>query len=124
MLKIEIVGKDKEEVNFKQLLIRSIILYPMLFDLINIMTIMLLNKNLYWNISTGITLLRSAIFIICVITLFTNCALHDRLAGTTVISSDEQDLENNSKVAKWKDNVEKEKKAKKYKNHTSGKRKE
>ena len=126
LLKIEVVDNDDNNPNFKQLLIRGLILYPIVLDLLNTILIHLVDKQSYITSSNIIAYVQYAIYFACFITvLFGGKGLHDRLAGTRVIKYGTISEEDESKVSKWKKTAEKEKVTRVYKeNHTRGKRKE
>lgn len=124
LLKIEIIS-DEDEVSFKSLLIRGIILYPILFNLIDIGAILIFKEATYMNLSTWIAMAKYICFLCCFLPMVIGkSGLHDKLAKTRVIvvGSDEKE---EGKATKWKKSADKEKEIKKYRvNHTSGKRKE
>ncbi len=126
LLKIEVVDNDDNNLSFKQLLIRGIILYPMVLSLLDTMLIHVLNKSNYISCSNIIAYMQYAIYFVCFITvIFGGRGIHDRIAGTRVIKYGTISEEDDSKVSKWKKTAEKEKETRVYReNHTSGKRKE
>ena len=126
LLKIEVVDNDDNNPNFKQLLIRGLILYPIVLSLLDTLLIHMISKNTYITCSNVIAYIQYAIYFICFITvLFTGRGLHDRVSGTRVIKFGTISEEDESKVSKWKKTAEKEKETRVYRvNHTSGKRKE
>lgn len=126
LLKIEIVDDEDNNPNFKQLLIRGIILYPMVLSLLDTMLIHILSKSSYISCSNVIAYIQYALYFVCFITVvFTGRGIHDKLAGTRVIKYGTVSEEDESNVSKWKKTAEKEKVTRTYRvNHTSGKRKE
>ena len=126
MLKIEIVSCKDDNVDFKQLLIRGIILYPIVFDLLDVIFILIFDKSVYINLNSILSSVHSITFIVCLFTMiFGGRGLHDRLAGTDVVLVGSGVGDNDGMASKWKQTSEKEKSIKKYRmNHTSGKRKE
>jgi uncharacterized RDD family membrane protein YckC len=126
LLKIEIVDDEDNNPNFKQLLIRGIILYPMVLSLLDTMLIHVLSKSSYISCSNVIAYIQYALYFVCFITVvFTGRGIHDKLAGTRVIKYGTVSEEDESNVSKWKKTAEKEKVTRTYRvNHTSGKRKE
>lgn len=124
LLKIEVSSSDGEEASIKQFIIRGIIIYPILFDLINVGVLLLFSRSIYENIIGWTSILQLILMVACLVTLFMKRPIHDSLAKTQVVLSGASDAENVSNADRWKDNIEKEKNMKKYKtNHTSGKRK-
>jgi uncharacterized RDD family membrane protein YckC len=126
LLKIEIVDDEDNNPNFKQLLIRGIILYPMVLSLLDTMLIHVLSKSSYISCSNVIAYIQYALYFVCFITVvFAGRGIHDKLAGTRVIKYGTVLEEDESNVSKWKKTAEKEKVTRTYRvNHTSGKRKE
>lgn len=122
LLKIEIVDLNGEVPSTKQFFIRGLILYPIVFDFLRVILILLLSKSMFLSISSILAVIRFIIFLGCGISMVaTSCGIHDRIAGTRVILLDSMKEEDNA--TKWKKNTEKEKKVKSYKNnHTSGKK--
>ena len=126
LLKIEVVDDEDNNPNFKQLLIRGVILYPMILSMLDTMLIHILSKSNYMTCSTVIAYIQYGIYLACFITvIFTGRGIHDRLSGTRVIKYGTISEEDDSKVSKWKKASEMEKEKSIYKvNHTRGKRKE
>jgi uncharacterized RDD family membrane protein YckC len=130
ILKLETVDKDGDSPKFKQMLIRGIILYPILFVLLDVIFINILSKSMYFDVSNILYYIKYGLFFVCFITaLISGRGIHDKLAGTSVIVFGTAEVDSNGevedKVTKWKKSALKEKEVKKYKvNHTSGKRKE
>lgn len=122
LLKIEITDKDGNVPNIKQLCIRGLILYPIVFDILNVILISMLSKSLFLSISSGLSIIRFIILLICSISIMgTSEGIHDKLSGTKVVLFESMNEED--KATKWRKNTEKEKKLKSYKNnHTSGKK--
>lgn len=129
-LKLEIVDKDGNSPKFKQMLVRGVILYPIVFVLLDIVFINILSKSMYLSFSNILYYIKYGLFLGCFITaIISGRGIHDKLAGTSVIvfgtAEADSDVEVENKVSKWKKSALKEKEMKKYKvNHTSGKRKE
>lgn len=126
ILKIEVVSEDDKEVSFKQLLIRGLILFPIVFNLLNIIALLIFKQSIYENISFVLSLAKYTLFLTCFISIIVSKrGIHDRIAGTSVVISGSSISEVEGKALKWKRVAEKEKDVKKYRtNHTSGKRKE
>ena len=126
LLKIEVVDDDDNNPNFKQLLIRGVILYPMVLSLLDTILIHVVSKSNYITCSNIIAYIQYAIYFVCFISIiFGGRGIHDRIAGTRVIKYGTISDEDESKVSKWKKTAEKEKETRVYKvNHTRGKRKE
>lgn len=122
LLKIEITDKDGNVPNIKQLCIRGLILYPIVFDILSVILISTLSKSLFLSISSGLSIIRFIILLICSISIIgTSDGIHDKLSGTKVVLF--ESMKEEDKATKWKKNSEKEKKLKSYKNnHTSGKK--
>lgn len=125
LLKIEIVDINNVNANFKQLLIRGIVLYPIIFSLLNVISLFILKQSTYMDFSFVLSSIQYILFTLCSITMvISGRGLHDKLAGTFVLSVDDNIEAMDGKVSKWKKSVEKENKIKKYRiNHTSSKRK-
>lgn len=124
LLNIEIVDYEGNTPNMKQLCIRGIILYPMVFDLLRVILILLLSKSLYLSVAPVLSLIRIIIFVVCCISIMIGSGVHDKLSGTMVVLYKSMNEEDN-KATKWKKKNEREKEIKIYKNnHTSGKRRE
>ena len=124
LLNIEIVDYEGNTPNMKQLCIRGIILYPMVFDLLRVILILLLSKSLYLFVAPVLSLIRIIIFVVCCISIMIGSGVHDKLSGTMVVLYKSMNEEDN-KATKWKKKNEREKEIKIYKNnHTSGKRRE
>ena len=126
LLKIEVVDDDDNNPNFKQLLIRGVILYPMVLSLLDTILIHVVSKSNYITCSNIIAYIQYAIYFVCFISIiFGGRGIHDRIAGTRVIKYGTISDEDESKVSKWKKTAEKEKETRVYKvNHTRGTRKE
>ena len=123
LFKLEVSSNNGDALTIKQTLIRSIVLYPIVFELIDICIISILSKSLYIDVSSWLSLLQGALFIACVITTIFGRGLHDRLAGTNVIVFGTIGEEEESSVSKWKKSASLEKEVKTYKvNHTSKKK--
>lgn len=122
LLKIEITDKDGNVPNIKQLCIRGLILYPIVFDILNVVLISILSKSLFLSISSVLSIIRFIILLICSISIMgTSEGIHDKLSGTKVVLF--ESMKEEDKATKWRKNTEKEKKLKSYKNnHTSGKK--
>ena len=82
----------------------------------------MLSKSLFLSISSGLSIIRFIILLICSISIMgTSEGIHDKLSGTKVVLFESMNEED--KATKWRKNTEKEKKLKSYKNnHTSGKK--
>ena len=123
LLKLEVASNDGEALTMKQTLIRSLILYPIVFELIDLCIIFMLSKSLYLSVSSWLSLLQGAVFIACCITAIFGRGLHDRLANTNVIVFGTVAEEEESSVSKWKKTSSLEKEVKTYRvNHTSKKK--
>ena len=122
LLKIEITDKDSNVPNIKQLCIRGLILYPIVFDILRVILILTLSKSMFLSVSSGLSVIRFIIFLICSISIMVMAdGIHDRLSGTKVVLF--ESMKEEDKATKWKKNSEKEKKLKSFKNnHTSGKK--
>ena len=126
ILKIEVIDGNGEIASFKQFLIRGLILYPLVFDLLDVVCVLVFKQSVYLNVASVLSWGRIIIFAGCMFTMmFGGRGLHDRLCGTSVImvgSYKEDDQED--KVSSWKKTSEKAKKVNEYKvRHTSGKSK-
>jgi len=123
LLKIETIDMEGNVPSLKQLFIRGIILYPIIFDILRVILILVLSKSLFLSLSPILTVIRFIILVVCAVSIIVgNDGIHDKISGTRVILYDSMDVfEDNA--TKWKKNSEKEKKIKNYKNnHTSGKK--
>lgn len=125
LLKIEVVSSSEDEVTFKQMLLRGIVLFPIVTTLLNCLIISIFNQGIYDSFSTFIMLLELGLLLSCVIPLLLNkTGLHEVLSKTSVVEKGSFKKEE-GKVTKWKKTAENEQRVKKYRvNHTSGKRKE
>jgi len=126
IMKIQILGNNNQKASFKQLLIRSIILFPIIFNLVGVIALVFLKQNTYQNVSSVLSLVHYSLFIACFISVaFSDRGMHDRLAGTCVYVFGTTEEVKESKASKWKKTSDKEKEIKKYVGtHTRGKRKE
>lgn len=125
LLKLEVVSDDDNNLSLKQTLIRSIILYPIVFELVDIGVLLVLNKSLYLDISSTLSFVQYVLFFVCCVTALFGRGLHDKLAHTNVIVFGTISEEQESSVSKWKKNSASENEVKTYRvNHTSRKRKE
>ncbi len=122
LLKIEVNDKDGQNASFRQILIRGLILYPIVLDVLNVVLISTLAKSTYLNWSSTLMMLYYCVFLLCFFTmLFKKRGLHDLLAGTVVLDAS---VDDESKVAAWQNSAEKSHEEEAYrKNHTSGKKK-
>ena len=122
LLKIEIVD-DEDEVSFKKLLIRGIILYGMLFTILDVLLVIIFKESIYISVSTWLSLIKYLCLLCCFLPiLIRKNGLHDKIAGTTVILVG-SDIKDEGNATKWKKTVDKENEIKKYRvNHTSGKK--
>lgn len=125
ILKIETVDLENNAPSFIRMLIRGIILYPIAFNVLDLICLFIFKQSIYQNISSFLVFAQYGLFIACFISIIVSGrGIHDRLAGTSVIVAGTGEGEVESKVSKWKKNSEKEKEVKKYRvNHTTGKSK-
>jgi len=126
LFKIEIRSCNGKELNYKQLFIRGIILYPIIINLLNIIAIIVCKQSVYEDVSFVTTFIKYLLFLICFISIVINHrGIHDKLSGTVVIVSGSVKENEEDQMTKWKKVSEKEKKLSKYgNNHTSGRGKE
>jgi len=114
LMKIRVVSENDDDANFKQILLRGIIIYPMLYDLLKSLLILVVNKSTYLSLSEIISMTNTILLVICFITMIANSkGLHDRVARTKVIDDilDNED----KKISTWEKNS-KAKKTNKNKN--------
>lgn len=125
LLKIEVTSVDDNDITFKQLLIRGIILFPIITTLFNCLLISIFNQSVYDSFSKILMLLELGLVLSCIIPILLNkTGLHEILSKTSVVNTGNNEKDE-GKVTKWKNTAEKEQRVKKYRvNHTSGKRKE
>lgn len=128
LLKIKIVdAKTKEKPKFLQIFIRSLFIYSILSNTLDLLAIMVLNKSHYLSISEVISSLYMIILFICFITILRKdrIGLHDRVAQTLVIDDEEYE-EEDTKSKQWNDTIKENNRKKsnpRLKNHTSAKEK-
>lgn len=122
LFKIEIIDEE-DVVSFKKLLIRGVLLYAMVFSIIDILLVIIFKESMYISISTWVSLIKYFTLLCCFLPiLFGKKGLHDKIAGTTVVLVG-SDIKDEGKATSWKNTVDKEKEIKKYRvNHTSGKK--
>ena len=122
LFKIEIIDEE-DVVSFKKLLIRGVLLYAMVFSIIDILLVIIFKESMYISISTWVSLIKYFTLLCCFLPiLFGKKGLHDKIAGTTVVLVG-SDIKDEGKATSWKKTVDKEKEIKKYRvNHTSGKK--
>lgn len=125
LLKIELVDSDGNVPSFKQMLIRGLIIYPIILELVNILLLQVLSKSNYLNVSTIISMIQFGIYFICLVSvIIKKRGLHDVFAGTNVIKFGTISEVEESNVSKWKKTLQQEQKIKNYRgSHTSGTRK-
>lgn len=95
LLNIQVVSEDKQRLRFSQTIIRSAFLNSILLLSLSIIAILYLTKRPYVTVSLIINILDFTIVVCCAIMMLRskdNRGLHDRLAGTRVIASDELEL--------------------------------
>lgn len=128
LLKIRTVdSKTKDKPKFLQIFIRSLFIYSILSNTLDLLAIIVLNKSHYLSISNYISSLYIIVLFICFITILRSdrIGLHDKFAHTLVID-DEEEEEENTKSKQWNDNINeinKKKSNPRLKNHTSAKEK-
>lgn len=125
LLKVEVIDEDGNSPSLKQMVIRTILIHPIVFDLIDVILVLVLSKSLYLNTSNILVYAQYILFFVCAVTAIFGKGLHDRLAHTNVIKFGTISEVEESKVSKWKKTSNREREIKTYRvNHTSGKRKE
>ena len=88
LLKIRISGKDNKQVGIGQLILRSIIIYQILVNIVNLILITTVNKMFYWNIYSILTAAQSIFIVITMLFILyrkDKRGLHDIMSGTCVI---------------------------------------
>lgn len=103
MFKLKTVNKGQEKVSLKNITIRSILINSIYVYILNIILVMFLNKNSYYNTSSVITTISNiVVYTSLLLILFSQDkrGLHDIIAGTEVISLEENvvDTNNENKV--------------------------
>ena len=122
LFKIETVNELGIRASFGQMLLRGLILYPILPNLLSLISLYC-GKNLYLNIAGYFSIIYYIIFIISFfMVIASNRGLHDRLSKTRVMEVVKEEDDGN--VNKWQENNEKSKKIKNSNiKHMTGKRK-
>lgn len=88
LLKIKISGKDNKNVGIGQLVLRSIIIYQILVNIINLVLISTVDKMLYLNIYSILTAVQSIFIVITMLFILyrkDKRGLHDIMSGTYVV---------------------------------------
>lgn len=88
LLKIRISGKDNKQVGIGQLILRSIIIYQILVNIVNLILITTVDKMFYWNIYSILTAAQSIFIVITMLFILyrkDKRGLHDIMSGTCVI---------------------------------------
>ena len=88
LLKIRISGKDNKQVGIGQLILRSIIIYQILVNIVNLILITTVDKIFYWNIYSILTAAQSIFIVITMLFILyrkDKRGLHDIMSGTCVI---------------------------------------
>lgn len=122
LLNIQVVSENKEKLRFSQTIIRSAFLNSILLLSLSIIAVLYLTKRPYATASFIIDVLDFTIVVCCAIMMLRskdNRGLHDRLAGTRVIASDELELFLKSKEVKEANVSEKRTKRRKNENRDS-----
>ena len=89
LLKLRVVSNEEKEVNFKNIILRSIFLYSILPLLVTVTTIKFLNMKTYINIYSIVTSIETMFLILTfgfIIYRKDKRGLHDIMANTKVIS--------------------------------------
>ncbi len=127
LFKIQVKSKDEKEVSFKQLLLRGIMLYPLLFTLIDIILINVLSKNVYFSCSSVFMTIRYIVLGLDFFLIFSSGrrGFHDIIGGTIVVDlNDNKNQEmNDSSVQKWQETNAKENEIKKMGTHYTERKK-
>lgn len=110
LFKIETVNELGIRASFGQMLLRGLILYPIIPNLLSLI-LLYCNKTLYLNIAGYFSIIYYAIFIISFfMILSSNRGLHDRLSKTRVMEVSKEENEGNAN--KWQESNEKSNKIK------------
>lgn len=94
VFKIKIIKNDNTDISYSSLMLRGIVLYGFLSNVIMVILIFILSKESYLDISVLINLLQLLIFVISgIMVLFKSNkrGLHDIIAGTKVVVIDNSD---------------------------------
>lgn len=122
LFKIETVNELGIRASFGQILLRGLILYPILPNLLSLI-LLYCSKTLYLNVAGYLSIIYYIIFIISFfMVIISNRGLHDRLSKTRVMEVSKEEDDGN--VNKWQENSEKSNKIKNSNiKHMTGKRK-
>ena len=88
MLKIKVVGKNNSKVSFGQFVLRSVIIYQILVNMLTLIFINILDKTLYINVSNILTSAQSIFIVITMLFILyrkDKRGLHDVMSGTSVV---------------------------------------
>jgi len=100
LLKLQVVDKDKKEINLKQILIRSALINSLLTSTLLIVTILLLSKTKYISAQTIIQFVDMAIIFLSIGMILIRedgRGFHDIIANTMVVDTSELDDEEETK---------------------------
>ena len=89
ILKIRVTDKNKEKVKFMQLILRSIIIYQILVNILNLISINVFDKMLYLNLYSILTSIQSIFIVVTMLFILyrkDKRGLHDIMSGTFVVS--------------------------------------
>lgn len=88
LLKIRVTGKDNKRVGIVQFVLRSVIIYQILVNIINLILIITVNKMLYLNTYSVLTGIQSIFIVVTMLFILyrkDKRGLHDIMSGTCVI---------------------------------------
>lgn len=101
LLKIEVVPTDGKKLKFRHILVRSLIVNNIVVTSISLLLLGLCSQKVYMNVSQYVELIQLGILFVTVgMILYTNdgVGLHDKLAHTRVILSEEKEYYMTKKV--------------------------
>lgn len=88
LMKIKVVSKDSKDVKLWQYLLRSIIVYNLLFNLLIVIESFILSSSLFFTISIITSIIGYVVTDVCVLMIIIrkdNLGLHDYLSKTEVV---------------------------------------
>lgn len=88
LLKIKVIGKNNKKVNLWQFVLRSIIIYQILINSINLILLITVSKELYLNLYSILSAVQSIFIVITVLFILyrkDKRGLHDIMSGTSVV---------------------------------------
>lgn len=110
LLKIKLKPADDKNLSFGGLFVRSLVLYGVFINIVNVLVLEFGSKSTYLKVSSSLQFLQYLIFFICFvgIVIKSGRGLHDKLAKTQVVL-EEGDIQ--EKMDEWKSVTADEKRA-------------